>query len=208
MRKLLIFALMCLLFLPVVATADTILVDSRAGLSYICTTTPNCTTGITMVITPNPAWASPIGTSQWISYAQTGTPDVGTANGTQMSVMDTFTAISNGIIIHAMADDTTSVVAFFPAIFNYPAALPDGINTYATCSDITIGCLNSTAGNFFVPVVPGQTYGVYFDVHQINGSSFGLDYEITSTPEPSTLGMLGSGLLSGPAFCLRRRFRK
>ncbi len=215
MKKLLLFVLVGLLFVPVLASADQVLASSHAGLKYVClpnntptvgACTPDGGQGTTVAITPNPAWAPAFAGSEWISYAQTGSPDVGTPNGTMMEVLDTvFVPFDvSAVNLKVMADDTTFVVLTTNPAFYFPAALDAG-NTYQTCSDVTIGCLAGTAGDFNIPVTPGLPLNLYFGVYQQAGSSFGLDYVVTPVPEPSSLILAGSGLVS---LLFRRKFRK
>src|SRR4051812_24374419 len=146
MKKLLLIMFCLTLVLPIVCSADTIV--SRAGLTYTCVGT--CAPGgLTVLTTPNSAWATIPGAS-WISYAS-NTSGQGaytpTANGTVMTVTDMFNATAGTTVtIHVLADDTTGVL-ITPGTFSFPAVTgPPG--TFHTCAPTVIGCLTSTEGNF------------------------------------------------------------
>ena len=216
MKKLLLGCLLVLVFLPLAASADVIILDSRAGVALSCVGDSRCT-GVTstVAITPNGAWSAPFGSSVWVSWAQTGTPDLSpsTANGTVMTVTDSFTSPFPTITLSVMADDTTGVNISGGA-FSYAPALGGG-NTYTTCSDFVIGCrlygignLGPTAGIFNIVVTPNTPYTITFDTHQEKGSSFGLDYHIVATPEPASLALLGSGLLGLAAMARKKTWGK
>jgi PEP-CTERM motif len=206
MKKLLLIMFCMTLVLPIVCSADTIV--SRAGLTYTCVGT--CAPGgLTVVTTPNSAWATIPGAS-WISYTS-NTSGQGaytpTANGTVMTVMDTFNATAGTTVnIHVLADDTTGVLITpgfaFPAVTGPPG-------TFHTCAPTEIGCLTSTEGNFSFIAPTTGVYTAVFDVRQVAGFGFGLDYSISaiSTPEPASLALLGSGLLAAAGFMRRRTKR-
>lgn len=167
----------------------------------------------TMNIPKNPAWDGPLPGSNWVSYVQSGDPGASgytsPANGTVVNFTDTFTI--NGIpldgIINVLADDTTSVS--LNGILLMPQASSSG-NTYAKCSDTTIGCLAITEGNVSLTglLQPGVNT-LTFGVAQVAGSSFGLDYagtiNFTPTPEPSTLALMGLPLVLLSLLKLKRR---
>jgi hypothetical protein len=119
---------------------------------------------------------------------------------------DTFniSGTATGGSITVMADDTASVFLNGHLLVTAPTSTGNG---YAVCSDFAIGCLSSTALTINLPasdfVVGANT--LQFDVTQVAGWSYGLDYSgsITdppasaiATPEPGSLVMLGGGVLS------------
>jgi len=217
MRRFAALLLFCLVVLPISSMADSIILDSRAGVNATCAGDPACPTGptSTVVIPKNVIWASPFGTSQWVSVPFTNGGESGNhslpnfyspADGTAMVVSDTFISPVSEVQLMVLADDTTSVLISGGA-FSYAAALGAG-NTYGNCSDVTIGCILPTAGIFDITLTPGVTYDITFDTVQRAGSSFGLDYEITAVPEPATLPMLGAALLAGAAWMRRSQARR
>jgi PEP-CTERM motif len=168
--------------------------------------------GSTVDISSNPAWASALPGSSWISFTNTGNPSDPTfytvPNGTGVTFTQQFTldGTVTGAVLNVMADDTTSVILNGQTI--YAAALG---GSYPTCSAQPIGCLTNTAGYFtltnLAPYLNDNGNNtLQFVVYQEAGSSYGLDYSGTiTTPEPSSLGLLAVGLI-GMAIIGRKRF--
>jgi len=214
MKKLLIVLALIAIVVPITCSANTILV-SRPGLSYTCNPVAPCSvgTGLTVATVTNPAWSTIAG-SQWISYYKNtsgGTGSHFTPNELVMTVTDHFTLTSSqSLELDVLADDTTSVS--LPPYLSVAQASDTG-NTYYRCSDLAIGCRTyaiaghpSTEGKFKFFAGPGS-YTLTFGVVQENVNAFGLDYKLVTTPEPASLGMLGSGLFLAAGF-LRRRLTK
>ena len=153
-----------------------------------------------MDISSNPAWASALPGSSWISFTNTGNPSSAgfytVPNGTSVTFTQTFTldGTVTGATLNVLADDTTAVI--LNGVTIYSAALG---GSYPTCSSQPIGCLTSTEGVFtfsnLAPYLnPNGVNTLQFVVYQEAGSSYGLDYSGTiTTPEPSSLGLLASG---------------
>ncbi len=174
------------------ASADSTPLDSSA------TNTNNNSGFATQNITSNPAWASALAGSNWVSFANTGNPStpgfVVLANGANAVFSQTFnlSGTITSATISVLADDTSSLVVNGTTV--YAAALG---GSYPTCSSVKIGCLTTTEGTFNIaPYLVDGSNTISFDVYQENGSSYGLDYagQVTTTPEPGVLMMLGSGL--------------
>ena len=170
--------------------------------------TSNNSGSATQNISLNPAWASALAGSNWISYADTGNPSdpgfVVVPNGTSVTFTQTFdlTGTITSATLSVLADDTTSVIVNGTTIF---AANLGG--SYPTCSSVEIGCLVTTEGTFNIaPYLVDGMNTISFDVYQEAGSSYGLDYDgvITTTPEPGVLLLLSSGL-AGLGFMKTRR---
>jgi hypothetical protein len=183
--------------------------DSQQIVSSTATT--NSSSSSTQVNSPNPAWAGPLAGSSWISFANTGDPSVPgfivVPNGTAMTFTDTFNLVGSitGANLDVLADDTTSVW-----LNGVELASGNLGGSYPTCSSLPIGCLTSTMGVFdfaeLQPYLVDGTNTLSFVVYQEAGSSYGLDYAgtVTTTPEPGSLLMVGTGLM-GIALTAKRK---
>jgi hypothetical protein len=184
------------------ASADSTAIDSSA------TNTTNNSGFATQNISSNPAWATALAGSNWVSFANTGNPSgagfLVLPNGTNAVFSQTFnlSGTITSATISVLADDTSSLVVNGTTV--YVANLG---GSYPTCSSVQIGCLTATEGTFNIaPYLVDGSNTISFDVYQEAGSSYGLDYAgtITTTPEPGVLMMLSSGLF-GLGFLNRRK---
>jgi len=168
--------------------------------------------GNTIAIDPNSVWGQALGSSSWVSFAQTGNTSnpgfTSVANGTMVSFFDSFNVVgtATGGSITIMADDSAAI--YLNGVLLMPEASQIG-NTYHLCSDSGIGCLVGYTVNLPANLMHSGKNTIEFDVAQRNGVSFGLDYsgEVTTTPEPGSLALLASGLF-GIAGLARRRMRQ
>lgn len=171
----------------------------------------DCTASV-VTIDEHPRWQSddPNGPrdrgAQWISYADTGyqgavlappggSVDNPTGDTVIMTITETFFATSGSrLMLDVWADDTAEV--FIDGV----SVLPPNF-TQDTCADGPTGC--EPGENGVVDFVFSSTgvHTISFDVFQVGtgnnttSNPFGLLYSGTVVPEPTTLALLGLGLL-------------
>jgi hypothetical protein len=201
---------LCLFLFYTVANASTI---TFASLST--TVDPNQTnsSGLnTIPIAKNPAWSDPLAGSQWVSYGITGDPSAPgyfvVPNGTVVTFTQSFFLTGSPVsgFVSAMADDSTSVILNGITLMNEATQVG---NTYARCSDFQISCVSPTTVSL-TPALQSGLNTLQFQVAQRHLASFGLDYSgsasSTATPEPSSLLLLGFGVM-GLGSALRQKMR-
>jgi len=181
-----------------------------AGFSAL-STTPTSGTGTSYLLDPSTVWIAPIAGSTYVGYSPTAGP-VGTVNPAfgYYTFNTTFSATGlYGGTISILADDTTSV--YLDGVLIVPFGALGG-NSH--CADNTPTCTVLSTFNIGTTSLTG-TNTLTFVVQQAGsgpaggtGDPSGLDFHatLTSVPEPSTLLMLGTGLM-GSAGALLRRMR-
>jgi hypothetical protein len=181
--------------------ADSVI--SLASTSTLIDSGQYNSSGNTIAIAPNAAWAAALPGSSWVSFASTGdTAAPGffvVPNGTVVSFFDVFTlpGIATSGTLTVMADDSAAVLLNGVVLM---AEADSAGNTYATCSDFGIGCVRPTTIDLPASLLQTGSNTLEFQVAQRDGSSLGLDYSGTvtdppSVPEPGSEMLVGIGLL-------------
>ena len=148
-------------------------------------------------------WTAPTGGSSWVGANANDCPSCGNveANGTY-TFISTFTATAGSTgSITVMADDTTSVLLNGTTITMAAGTATAGKCTIAT-PNCTVPVTYTLTG--FVNGVNTLTFGV----QQIYGNANGVDFSgvvnASAVPEPSSLMLLGTGLVGSAGMFFRR----
>ena len=131
-----------------------------------------------------------------------GSPSVIQPNG-YYTYDTTFTALGGNYagFISLLADDTVAVY-----LNNMLLVSAGGIGNDSHCADNVPNCNALDTVGINVNLLAG-TNKLTFVVEQTDLNSEGFDFSatISNTPEPSSLMLMGSGLLSAAGMCMRRR---
>ena len=195
-----------------VSSAPAVSIHS-SSTETVCIAGPSaCGPSAAVNLVPDPAWTPPLGSSSWVSFANTvvpgGTaaPNTTIALGPTAKFTDTFTTTygpGETLSLRVLADDTAQVKL-------------DGVNI-GPAPNSTLGSACTTGGGITCTgsgtlisalLAPGS-HTLEFDVFQLADDSFGLDYSgVTATPEPASILLVGSALAAVGAFSRRRWQRK
>lgn len=171
---------------------------------------PQSGTANTYFLDPGTVWKGALPNSTWIGAAPTAGP-VGTSNPAYGYYTFNTTFSATGLysgFIDVMADDTTEVLLNGSLLITL-----GGLGSDAHCADnpptclvddkVSLSGLNLSGTNTLTFVVQQQGTGPIGGTGDPSGLDF--DASLTTVPEPSTLLLLGTGLVGSAGALFRRK---
>jgi hypothetical protein len=206
-----VFAFAMLAFLGSVTSAPAISIFSSGAGDGFGTLTCIGGTGCPAIvpvatIVPDLHWQAPTPPATWVSYnaAHGGT---GPADFTDAIFRYSFTLSSAArLSFSVFADDTAGVS------LDGSSLLAPTTTLAAHCVNAPISCTPGNAGQFLDILLAAGPHALTFDTIQLGGTGtpFGMlmSGELTATPEPTTILLLGSALTVAGMLSRRRMQKK
>lgn len=206
-----VFAIVMLALLGSVASAPAVAIfSSGAGDGFgtlSCIGGSGCPAVVPVqTITPDSNWQPPTAPATWVSYNATH-GSTGPANNTNAIFQYSFTLASSAVLSFSVFADDTAGVSLDGSSLIAPTTT---LGTH--CANAPVSCTSGNGGQFLNILLAAGPHALTFDTIQLGGSGtpFGMlmSGELTATPEPATILLLGSALTAAGVFSRRRLQKK